>query len=643
MALVQETAGPLALEPLRAGQAEALAGSLGAIEGRKTVLVEGQLLAALPTLLDPKSLETQDVAAVLPLASRLPQGAAEAVVYVLRPETHALELVAGQILEARRRGATHRFHALFVTRFPRSVEKLLDSMGGNAYAELDRHVETLELHWFPLEADVLSMELPLAARTALVEHSLVDVHTFALGLSELEAVYGPIARVRGKGPIAHRVAQTLRQLRAEGSGGCGSSGAQRPEIRELIIVDRAFDAVTPLMTQLTYEGLLYEAFKTKLVRPGKADTVSANVLSIDGPVLDFGPDSVVRVSLCSNDPVFRLIRDEPMGRAARRVGREIEEVSRLHQAAGGLQDKSISHLREYTQALKEAKEKEPFLGLHSRIIKHLRTHTNTRAFSQTLALDATLVQSRVGSLSWGPVMDQIEAMALSQQPLEHVLRLLALASLTQDGLDAKRLDAVRRLVVECYGQQHVLTLMHLEAAGLLTARSITGVQTRWFAKVAKRLGAVFDGAKVGEDDVARGCFVNYMPLTTQFVRRCLEDPTGDAGEAVALAPGEYFDFSQPVPAKAPRNVVAVAFFGGVTAAEVALLRLLAAELGGGDEEGPEILVLTTGMTDGDSFTAQFTQGLFPTGPYDPRDFAGSGLFKTPSLWDAPQAKAPARR
>jgi hypothetical protein len=106
--------------------------------------------------------------------------------------------------------------------------------------------------------------------------------TVARSLQKLEATFGAIPNVKAKGPqaalVLHRFLGLKRQrlIRREqqqqgaepdGSGGdwvadgSSSSGAALrgpPEIDTLVILDRAVDLVTPLLTPLTYEGVIDE-------------------------------------------------------------------------------------------------------------------------------------------------------------------------------------------------------------------------------------------------------------------------------------------------------------------------------------------------------------------------------------------------
>eukprot|EP00873_Tetraselmis_striata_P038802 jgi/Tetstr1/459066/TSEL_000402.t1 len=73
------------------------------------------------------------------------------------------------------------------------------------------------------------------------------------------ALVGVIPRVVGKGPAAASVSGLLQRLRHEvGDAGGGAATPARPLVDAAVLLDRGVDLVTPLCTQLTYEGLIDE-------------------------------------------------------------------------------------------------------------------------------------------------------------------------------------------------------------------------------------------------------------------------------------------------------------------------------------------------------------------------------------------------
>lgn len=72
--------------------------------------------------------------------------------------------------------------------------------------------------------------------------------------------YGLFPRIIGKGDCARRLADALIRMRGEEDASDTSPFTLTPSsiLGELIVVDRETDLMTPLLTQLTYEGLIDE-------------------------------------------------------------------------------------------------------------------------------------------------------------------------------------------------------------------------------------------------------------------------------------------------------------------------------------------------------------------------------------------------
>ena len=77
----------------------------------------------------------------------------------------------------------------------------------------------------------------------------------------MQTLYGVIPNIYAKGKCAKMVAEQILRMRRE------LSSIQEPQITSkidnLIIIDRSVDMITPMMTQLTYEGMIDENFGIK--------------------------------------------------------------------------------------------------------------------------------------------------------------------------------------------------------------------------------------------------------------------------------------------------------------------------------------------------------------------------------------------
>jgi len=99
-------------------------------------------------------------------------------------------------------------------------------------------------------------ELPTAYRD-IVTGDPTCLHQAAMALTRLQAVTGIIPRIYGKGAAAAQLFDLMVRMKRET---CGREPQVRPQIDSLVILDRGVDLVSPLPTQLTYEGLIDEMF-----------------------------------------------------------------------------------------------------------------------------------------------------------------------------------------------------------------------------------------------------------------------------------------------------------------------------------------------------------------------------------------------
>jgi hypothetical protein len=234
---------------------------------------------------------------------------------------------------------------VWVPRRSVAVERVLEQEG----AVLDASLE-LPLDAVPLDDDVLALaggpgaDAPL--RGALLEADPGPLLHAALVLARLQALFGAAPRVQGVGPAAAAVRELLARARAEapfppagcgpasalgsGAGGGGQQNQQPARIDRIILIDREVDLITPLLTQITFEGLVEEVVGVSHgaatlpaagaggggVRPSSsAAGGGAGAAASAGGAATGGH---VTVMLNSSDPFFRELRDLPYYVASQR-------------------------------------------------------------------------------------------------------------------------------------------------------------------------------------------------------------------------------------------------------------------------------------------------------------------------------------
>ena len=96
-------------------------------------------------------------------------------------------------------------------------------------------IDELGTFWFPLEADLISMEAPDLFADFHLDSDPTALYGVARGVMAIQSIYGVIPRVYGKGKAAQHVFNYMQSMRKEL---LGQEPEIVPQIDTAIIVDR---------------------------------------------------------------------------------------------------------------------------------------------------------------------------------------------------------------------------------------------------------------------------------------------------------------------------------------------------------------------------------------------------------------------
>ncbi|MPC62875.1 Vacuolar protein sorting-associated protein 33A [Portunus trituberculatus] len=210
----------------------------------------------------------------------------------------------------------------------------------------------------------------------------------------------------------------------------------------------------------------------------------------------------------------------------------------------------------------------------------------------------------------------VEQCIAQKESLNTVLRLICLQCTVNSGLKPRVLEHYKRDIIHTYGYQHFLTLENLEKAGLLYPHQ--GRST--YAVVRKTLQLTVDD--VSEHDPTDMAYVHsgYAPLSSRLVE-FLQVPGWRAITGVLqVLPGPTLTETQQLPSALRQRrgsggsvqsgleggTALVFFIGGCTYSEIAALRFLSSRV---DQGGPEYIIATTKIINGDTFLESIAEPL----------------------------------
>eukprot|EP00696_Hemimastix_kukwesjijk_P015922 gnl/Hemi2/419_TR141_c0_g2_i1.p2 gnl/Hemi2/419_TR141_c0_g2~~gnl/Hemi2/419_TR141_c0_g2_i1.p2 ORF type:complete len:283 (+),score=88.25 gnl/Hemi2/419_TR141_c0_g2_i1:147-995(+) len=231
---------------------------LDSLAGKKDLILDPQLTGPLGLMVEAATLKEHGVEKIRHLQmAKLPLDTKN-VMCLVRPNILNMKMIAQQIRlhESNDPQNSKNFSVFFVPRKTMICERILEEEG--VYGDIT--IGELKMDLVPCDDDLISLELDSAFRECYLDGDGTSLHYVARALMKLQTTFGIIPNIKGKGNCSKIVCDMLLRMQRE-LGPDEISVA--PEIDTLILIDRDVDLVTPMMTQLTYEGLVDEIFKIK--------------------------------------------------------------------------------------------------------------------------------------------------------------------------------------------------------------------------------------------------------------------------------------------------------------------------------------------------------------------------------------------
>ena len=386
----------------------------------------------------------------------------------------------------------------------------------------------------------------------------------------------------------------------------------------LILIDRNVDLITPMCTQLTYEGLLDEVLGLNYGQIRTTSTTSNTSDASTSTSTTSGQERKVS-GLNSADPVFRETRDLFYVGARKWLNETLRSIQQFRDA--GMNAADISELKGFVAELRDKFARIP---LHTSLVDQLGGALRAQSFSARQRIEAALLNEE-------DVLASIENLIIGEDVgLLHVLRLLCLYCSVHGGIPKRQWDTVRRDLVNTYGHGQLITLRALSKAGMLQKKD-NRKPTFPTVKAGMKL-LMEEGEMVNEDNPAdiNFAYAGYAPLSVRIVQQALSSGGWSAADvAMTALPGPQFEVMQSIDDKglaveqrdkggftrkkeegggggdlSKRRTVMVAFIGGVTRAEISALRFLSRK----GIVDCDFLITTTEIVNGSSLLKSMAAG-----------------------------------
>ncbi|CAG9834285.1 unnamed protein product [Diabrotica balteata] len=571
-------------------QAAARANLINLLEqcpGKKVIVWDNSLAGPVGLVAKYAILKEHQAPKMFPLRNMpLPETDVDHIIFISRPKLYLMDYIAQNVHadSKTKSGSKKQYHLFFVPKKSLLCMERLKHKGVYGSVML---IDEFKCQLFPFESDLVSMEISEVFREYTIENDPTYLYQTAQAIIYLQKMYGTIPKVWGKGNAAKQVWDLVVRLQREKNNSEDMKNNQQSCIDQIILIDRSVDLITPLATQLTYEGLIDEIFG---INNSTAYFPIDNFLSTEERTTESLSEDKKQLILDSTDKIFADIRDKNFNAVGGYLSKEAKAISAQME---NTQEKSVQEMKLYVQRLPQILAKKKQLATHTAIAECIKEITDGYDFLDTLQAE----QEFLNCIEVDKPSAYIEEMIAQSKPMVKVLRLMCLQCIASSGLKPKILESYKRDLVQVYGLEALLAISKLEKVGLLKLQS----STRQYTVLRKALSLTMENtSEINPTDISYVHSI-YAPMSIRLVEHVTKaGGTKQLQDVLGLLPGPTLDETRSVNTiintDSPQTVL-VFFIGGCTFAEISALRFLSTQ----EDSNVEFVIGTTKLINGTTF------------------------------------------
>uniref|UniRef100_A0A4W5PJ08 VPS33B late endosome and lysosome associated n=1 Tax=Hucho hucho TaxID=62062 RepID=A0A4W5PJ08_9TELE len=571
------------------------------LPGRKDLFIEADLMSPLDRIANVTTLKQHDVDKLYKVEYKPIVSTSDQLCFLIRPRIKTVKWICDVVNADKAFGRFRKYKIIFSPQKFYACENLLEEQGIFG----DVTTDEWSFYLLPLDDDIISLELPEFFRDNFLEGDQRWVRTAGSALHLLHSVYGPFSKLYGIGRCSKMAYESWREQVEE-----GEQRARQAEIGNVFLIDRDVDLVTPLCSQVVYEGLVDDIFRIKC------------------GCVEFGPDVTssdksIKVMLNSQDKVFNEIRNEHFSQVFGFLSQKARNLQTAYDKRSGMDIKQMKTF--VSEELKGLKQEHRLLSLHIGASESMMKRKTKQDFQELLKTEHSLLEG----FEIRECISYIEEHINRQVSMVESMRLLCLLSLTENGLLPKDYRSLKAQFLQSYGIDHLLTFSNLKQLGLLVEQqpgeTLTVMESRVGKlvndKTAGKLTDAFSSLAKKSNFRALGRRLNlvpksdeeydlrvprdmayifsgaYIPLSCKLIEQVLErDGWTGLEEVTRMLNGHEFAVTAGSNGSDARvktdsqRIILVMFLGGCTFSEISALRFL------GREKGLKFIVVTTAIT-----------------------------------------------
>lgn len=626
---------------LEAGK-RALFDLLRSFDGRKAFIWDPDLTKHFNMVTTARELQANGVEKMFSLQQGHPPPTfdVEHLLFLTKPNIRNADSIA-KCIKLSAKNDNRRCHVIFIPQSTVLCEKLLkDADLGDRLSS----IKEVPIYFYSRDNDIISMESPEVIPELLIHENWSPLYSIMKAVNNLERVLGQAKNIYYKGEWSSTVNQMLLKRREQDSiseqksvdggdsvGSLLNARRRAPLIDAIILLDRWVDPVTPLLNQLTFEGLIDEIYGitagTAHFPAAKFNQETSSSASTSQQQQQHQLESSIQsvdtkqFHLNGGDDVYAEVRDlnfnavaPALAKRGRMIGELLEERNKPNM--------SIREYKEFVKRMPQLIAAKQSCYNYVSIAELIASVTKSDFFVEHIECEQEILHNVEPNKAL-PVIEK--RMALGET-MTKVLRLMCLQSLANDGLPEALLQQYCTEFLQCFGYDYASHLICLQKSGLLKVRSmhprpirisynsldVKGDASTSFINWKKYLKLLTDDVN---DKIPVDISYVYSGYAPPLIRLCqlfsksggweasidsvkrLPGPTGLPMKTVESSNSIVSGRPSPISALSDddRRVILVFFVGGVTYAEVSALRFLNSK-----DESLKFLIATTHFLNGDS-------------------------------------------
>ena len=417
----------------------------------------------------------------------------------------------------------------------------------------------------PTDYDLYSMDAENSFREIYIDKNYSTIGQLANILLKFEVAFGKVKYKYKKGNLAKYLSDILTKKEEE------HNIKSNDEVFGMIILDRSIDFITPLLMNLTYEGLVNEFFG---IEKG-CMTVKRNFVKVSFTRAD-------KEKKKDDDYRYPLTLDANRFYCKLRCFHYLTVNSYLNNL-----NNHIKELKSNKDNLKTTAELSKALSEFNKLLDSTNYIYDNITFLGTIFKnigddDYKSRERKERSLLDGEDQTNSEMYyddyISEKKDLDKILNIMILESLSKGGI--KNYESIKKDILSIYGYQKIFLFRNLETLGWLKEKdkiSLKKLFTSNFQQIVEKLNLINRDFKLGTTDDVSYVSKGYCPITLKLIEKVGENGWSEIKEGLQLIPGETIfpnnEYEISNPSEKVNNIFVV-FLGGVTYTEIEGIRYL---------------------------------------------------------------------